>query len=175
MRKILSIINNEQGSALLLTFVILVLLTIVGTSSINTSSIETKIVINDKLYRESFFKAEAAAFEAAQKIKNNAISNPAKVNANTNGTDDYVNPESVNLRDVTGWDFDGQNGDDTAATSSVADTYYAASFSPGSQGGSINVAKSEAIMCDFTAHGYHNSKKGNVHIEIGFKTRVLYQ
>ena len=171
MKKRLSIINNERGSTILLAVVILMLLTIVGISTTTTSSIELQIVKNEKMYKECFYHAEAGAFEAAQKIKNNALYNPAKVNANTPGTDPFVNDDTVGLRDKANWDVT------TSETSSLdPNTSIAATFIPGAAGGSMVVAGTGTTnVCEFIAHGLHDSGKGKVHIEIGFKTRVLYQ
>ena len=170
MKKGLSIINNERGSVILLAVVMLVLLTIVGISTTNTSSIELQIVKNEKMYKECFYKAEAGAFEAAQRIKNNALFDPAKVNANTDGTDPFV--YTVDLRDTANWRV--QDDDDTSEIDT--NTQIAATFIPGAAGSSIVVAGTGTTnVCEFIAHGLHASDRGNVHIEIGFKTRVLYQ
>jgi len=168
-----SIINNERGSVILLAVVMLVLLTIVGISTTNTSSIELQIVKNEKMYKECFYDAEAGAFEAAQKIKNDALTNPEKVNAEREDSDlfKFVNKDTVVLRDTATW-IDGT----TSETSSIANTSIAATFIPGAPGGSVVVAGTGTTnVCEFIAHGLHRSGKGNVHIEIGFKTRVLYQ
>ena len=169
-----SIINNERGSVILLAVVMLVLLTIVGISTTNTSSIELQIVKNEKMYKKCFYKAEAGAFEAAQKIENDALTNPERVNANTPGTDAFVNNvDNVEVRDIANW-YDGTTNFETSIMDT--DTLIAATFIPGAAGSSIVVAGTGTTnVCEFIAHGLHKSGKGNVHIEIGFKTRVLYQ
>lgn len=172
-------INNERGSVILLAIVMLVLLTIVGISTTNTSSIELQIVKNEKMYKECFYKAEAGAFEAAQKIRNDALTNPEKVNAERADTDlfKFVNKKSgVNLRDTANW-VDNVTSEQSDID---ADTDIAATFIPGAPGDSMVVAGTGTTnVCEFIAHGLHYSdvlnKKGKVHIEIGFKTRVLYQ
>ena len=169
-----SIINNERGSVILLAVVMLVLLTIVGISTTTTSSIELQIVKNEKMYKECFYKAEAGAFEAAQRIKNNALTNPEKVNASTEDPAlfEFVNKDNVVLRDTAILLANSE----TSTIDTDNTTHIAATFIPGAAGSSIVVAGTGTTnVCEFIAHGLHDSGKGKVHIEIGFKTRVLYQ
>jgi Tfp pilus assembly protein PilX len=175
MKKAISIVDNEEGSVMVLALVILVLLTILGISSMNTSSVESLIIINDRLYRQSFYKAEGGAFEAAQEIKNDAKTIPSNVNPNLAGPGaglGYVYEETTtNLRDNTTIAALGA----AAVTDPDNNTVKASVFSPGTTGGSMDITKSETILCDFETYGYNTASGGNVHVMIGFKTRVLYQ
>ena len=169
------ILNNEEGSVIVLALIILILLTIIGVSSTTTSSIESQIIINDRLFRQSFYKAESGALEAAQEIKNNAGNNPSQVNPNVAGAGaglGYIyGATTTNLRNIS-------NMTSLAATASSipgGSVLKAATFTPGTRGGSLDITKSQSVLCDFEAHGYDNSNGGKVHIMIGFKTRVLYQ
>jgi len=60
MKKRLSILNNENGSALLISLLILGLLTLLGIFATNTTNIEIQIAGNDKLHKLGFYAAEAA-------------------------------------------------------------------------------------------------------------------
>jgi hypothetical protein len=60
MKKRLSILNNENGSALLISLLILGLLTLLGIFATNTTNIELQIAGNDKLHKVAFYAAEAA-------------------------------------------------------------------------------------------------------------------
>ena len=54
------LLNNEDGSTIVLAMLILAVLTILGISSINTSSIELQIVHNEKIYQREFYVADSA-------------------------------------------------------------------------------------------------------------------
>lgn len=51
--------ENEDGSALVIALVMLVLLTLIGISASTTSEIELKISGNDKLHKMAFYTAES--------------------------------------------------------------------------------------------------------------------
>lgn len=67
MKKRLSILNNENGSALLISVLILGLLTLLGIFATNTTNIELQIAGNDKLHKLGFYAAEAARAYVAGK------------------------------------------------------------------------------------------------------------
>ncbi len=51
--------ENEDGSALVISLIMLVLLTLIGISASTTSEIELKISGNDKLHKMAFYTAES--------------------------------------------------------------------------------------------------------------------
>ena len=53
-----SIINNQDGSILLIAVVILIAVTLLGIFAINTSTIEIQIAGNDKVHKQAFCNAE---------------------------------------------------------------------------------------------------------------------
>jgi hypothetical protein len=59
MQKITSIINNQQGSVILIAVIILAMLTIIGISATNISNTEMKITTNALLYNVAFYTADA--------------------------------------------------------------------------------------------------------------------
>ena len=59
MQKLTSIINNQQGSIIVIAVFILVLLTIIGISATNTSTTEVQISTNAMLYNLAFYTAES--------------------------------------------------------------------------------------------------------------------
>jgi len=54
-------IKNEEGSAIVIAVMILMVVTIIGVSSTNTTTVELQIVRNDGIYKENLYLAEAAA------------------------------------------------------------------------------------------------------------------
>ena len=73
--KVKTLLNNQEGSVLILALIILVLLTIMGMSMTTTSSIEVQIAANNKTYKENLYNAEGAAMYAAQMIENETDKN----------------------------------------------------------------------------------------------------
>lgn len=61
---------NEDGSVVVLALIVLMLLTMVGTSATNTSTLEIQVAGNERHYKQNFYKAEAAALQASQFINN---------------------------------------------------------------------------------------------------------
>ena len=70
MKKTISVLKNEQGSAIVVAMLVLLLLTIIGVSATQNSITELAIVRNDLLYKDQRFKAEGATMEAAQWVEN---------------------------------------------------------------------------------------------------------
>jgi hypothetical protein len=59
MRKITSIINNQQGSLIVMAMIVLVLLTVIGISASTTSTTEVQISTNAVLHNIAFYTAES--------------------------------------------------------------------------------------------------------------------
>jgi len=66
MQRIISKLNNEEGSAIVIALIILVLLTMIGITATDNTVIELQIVRNEAIYRQNFYKAESAVIEAAE-------------------------------------------------------------------------------------------------------------
>ena len=69
MQKMISNINNEDGSAIIIAILILVLLTIIGTSATQNTVIELAIVRNDLVHKEQLYRADGAVMQASQWIE----------------------------------------------------------------------------------------------------------
>lgn len=70
MQKITSIINNRQGSVMVVAMVILVLLTMIGVAATNTSTTEMQISTNAVLHNIAFYTADSG-IEAGRAALNN--------------------------------------------------------------------------------------------------------
>ena len=64
MKTTKAIINNEQGSVLVMAIMVLALLTIVAFTATRTSNIEVQISGNELLHQKYFFTAEAGIARA---------------------------------------------------------------------------------------------------------------
>jgi hypothetical protein len=59
MQKITSILNNQQGSVIVIAVIILVLLTVIGISATNTSTTEMQISTNAVLHNVALYTADS--------------------------------------------------------------------------------------------------------------------
>jgi len=59
-------VNNEEGSILLITLVMLILLTIAGLGILSTTDTDLQITRNDRCFKQNLTRAESAVMEAAQ-------------------------------------------------------------------------------------------------------------
>ena len=73
MQKVISNLNNENGSAIVMALMILVILTIIGIASSTNTVFELQIVRNEAMYRRNFYRAESAIVESAQRLEDETI------------------------------------------------------------------------------------------------------
>ncbi|MFH1154341.1 MAG: pilus assembly PilX N-terminal domain-containing protein [Pseudomonadota bacterium] len=67
----LKFVYNEQGSALVMALLLLVVLTILGISATTTSNIELKIASNDMLNKKAFYAADGGTEVGREMIEQN--------------------------------------------------------------------------------------------------------
>ena len=67
----ISNLNNEEGSVIIIALIVLVAITMIGIVSIDDTSVELKIVRNEAIYRHNLYRAESAVIEAAQFLDDN--------------------------------------------------------------------------------------------------------
>jgi type IV pilus assembly protein PilX len=94
------LLNDEEGSVLVVALIMLVLLTLIGISATTTSEIETKISANDRVQKRNLYAAEGAALHGAQDLEGVAdpkTTPPAYLHALNTVTD-------ANLRSDAFWD-----------------------------------------------------------------------
>lgn len=66
MKHIPQAVTNEEGSVLLLTLALLILLTIAGLGILSTTDTDLQITQNDRCFKQNLTRAESAVMEAAQ-------------------------------------------------------------------------------------------------------------
>ena len=70
------IIKDENGSVLILSMLMVMMLTLVGIAATTTSTIEMGIAANERAYKDNFNRSEAAAMIGAQEIENEMDETP---------------------------------------------------------------------------------------------------
>ena len=160
------LLKSEEGSAMLVALMILMVLTIIGVSSSNTTTVELQIVRNDGIYKQNLYLAEAAAQEAIQNIWNISRSDPILLEKRA-----PVWLNTIDMADIDNWDDDGADGDDTALVSSTDPDASLAVVDAGiAAGGSLDIS-AETNAHDFAVFGLGKGSNGRVFIEIGYRDR----
>lgn len=71
MKTIQQMINNDNGSLMVITIVLLMLLTIMGLAITTTTSIELQIAANDRIHKTTFYAADGGADLASELLEQN--------------------------------------------------------------------------------------------------------
>jgi hypothetical protein len=66
MKHTISILKNKDGNAIVIAMMILVLLTIIGTTATRNTTVELQIVRNDIVHRDHLYRADSASMEGVQ-------------------------------------------------------------------------------------------------------------
>ncbi len=75
MQKLFRHLNNERGSIMLVTLLILSLMTILGLSASKSTITEMQISNNQMVYRQNFYDAEGAINEGMQMLEDTDLEN----------------------------------------------------------------------------------------------------
>ncbi len=98
-----NILQEQSGSALLVTLLVLVAVTILGILSINTSAVELNISRNEREIRESFYLAEGAAMVGIQRLVDAATEDLRRHNIPWHQSRVAVEAEGIDYRDIHDW------------------------------------------------------------------------
>jgi hypothetical protein len=158
------VLENEDGSAIILAMILLLVVTVIGISAINTTNTEIKIFQNEKIYQKNFYKAEAAIMEAAQRLASES-------------NIDEIRPDST----MKAWlgssaiVIPGKDDDPLLMGFSNAllsnEAYLSANAKGIVSGASLDIT-SDSNIYGFEIYGYSREINGNVAITIGYKKRM---
>ena len=170
MKEIISKLNNEEGSAIVIALIILVLLTMIGITATDNTVIELQIVRNEAIYRQNFYRAEAAVIEAAEILEdttNTADLFPATTTYSWLQSNAFANADMTNINnwkdgaDPPNWPF--ANTASSNNMDNVADlqnnTRYAA-ISNGIAGGSSLSMTGGSNLYSYSVYGLFDSTSG---------------
>jgi Tfp pilus assembly protein PilX len=149
--------NNESGSVLLITVLILLFLTILGISALNMTSTEFQITRNYKIYKENLFKADAAVMEAAQRFENV----PQTI---SNGTFGSISMDDANVDSNATMDATWSSN---AANASIAQSQYM--WCPRGVPSGTSLSLSKSTPHEYFLYGRGNANDGEVLIKIGYR------
>ena len=113
MLRLISNLNNEKGSAIVIALIVLVMLTIIGTVSTSNTVFELQIVRNEAIYRRNFYRAESAIVEAAQRLETSNAADSLPISTPYNwlnnavvAPDMYVYVGGLAVADMDSWKQD---------------------------------------------------------------------
>ena len=94
MKKLSSVLNNENGSPLVIVVLILVLLTVIGLSILNTTSVETQIAGHHRRHKITFYGADGGTEVASELLEQN-LGCPTGFTDNTGGSGAVIGIDPV--------------------------------------------------------------------------------
>ncbi len=167
--QILNTANNENGFVLVASLMILMILVVLGIAAINTTTIEQQIAGNEKVAKDNFYNAEAAAQEGAQRLENENDSDNLRAKRSSfkwlfSGTD-----EDGFLDDPAEWQAiinDLLSGLNNSAISLVA---IDKGVVKGKKSSSLKITSSS--LYEYHLLGRATKNNGQKIIEIGYKKR----
>lgn len=164
-----STLKNEQGTAIVMGLVVMLILTVVGITAVNTSTVELQIVRNEGIYKEDLYLAEGAAHEAIQTIWGIARTDPYIL---LDRTRDWlsVKPGDVEMVDM-GYAYI-ENGDNNVigeASPIGAQTSFSAVDTGVARPGSLEMTGTN--IHEWAVYGQSNKNNGRVLIQIGYRER----
>ncbi len=190
MHKMISNLNNEEGSAIVIALIILVLLTMIGITATDNTVIELQIVRNEAIYRQNFYRAEAAVIEAAEILQDETDTTllmPVTTTYNWLRNNTSVNAD---MTDITNWkdnadpptwlDNDGLLGPDSASSNNMDDagdlsnnTRYAAIANGIAAGSSLSMTGGSNLYA-YSIYGLFDSVSGQGRslISMGYNKRI---
>ena len=162
-----SLLDNEGGSVIVIALVVLMLLTMVGTSATTTSTIEIQVAGNERSYKQVFFRAEAAAMQAVQRVKNDAVTylDPWIMNDSFRYISGAATPN--NFTTLTNWD---DLGADYGAD--YTNMYAMVVYKGVAAGGSGKVTGPQNQLFSVYGQYLNAANNDNITIETGYSKRM---
>ncbi len=168
MKRIISNLNNEEGSAIVIALIILVLLTMIGITATDNTVIELQIVRNEAIYKQNFYRAESAVVELGQIMEDN----------NLLASYDWLtgSATALNMEVVANWDWtpgtpNSQLSNNMDAGDANNNTAQAAISNGIASGGSLDMTGTS--LYDYSVYGLFNSTvgQGRSMIMMGYRKR----
>lgn len=106
-RPLRAALGNEEGMALVVSMLLLLALTAMGSAAIMATSVESKIAGSDLVLKQAFYSADASATQAMEWLGDRG-SAPSTTSGSTNAVKAYGDGQSSN--DKGGVDYDGVLG-----------------------------------------------------------------
>lgn len=159
-----SILENEDGTVLIATILILALLTIIGVASVRVSNTEVQISGNELRYYQHVYRAEGATMEAIEQIELSIDPNDGSLTWLETAVD-AVTDDAIET-----WQFEGTLSPQTSVLDSpgIADTSFIAVSEGVVPGSTLDVTSSKVY--GYNIYGRSSlTDRGASTIEIGYR------
>ncbi len=179
MRTIEWNLKDEQGSAIVMTMMVLALLTIIGIAAINLSTTEVMTAGSELKFRRNFFTSEAAVVEGCDQLEAVQIQalksrtrqglgglRPDWIRIGEGSDKTGATCDALDMEDVNNWDWDGADNDDTALASTDFAGSYFALIEDGIYGSLDMTQQNEKRQ--YKIYGRFNTDVGPMIIEVGY-------
>lgn len=158
-------LKSEEGSVVLLTMMVLVLVTMFGFSALNNAETELIVAHNSRCYKQNMYRAEGVVMETAQLLETSPVTE-LKPDTKTNiwladGTDDNAfEPETEEWEAGT-----------TTATSNIylVNAEYAVVFEGVAPGSSLSMTETQ--MWQYSVYGKSDICNGEIGVVAGYRRR----
>jgi len=169
--KALAILSNQDGSAIVVALMFIVLMTLIGIYATQTANTEIFIARNEVLRNQTFYRTEAGVVEAGFKIEE--ASKDDLLNQDITGHPDFLFAEAgaADMTDMDNWDYDGLDGDDTAEPSDLDPGVALCAVDKGIAPGSSKKATNATQVRRYAIYVYHSSRTGRALMEVGYNKR----
>ena len=160
-------LNNENGSAIVISLMLLALLTVMGIWSTRKSNIETLISGNEVARKQTFYRTESGVIEGGFAIEE-AAATDLKAWA-----PDWLTEKSVavDMTDPDNWDFDQVGGDDTAVPTTLDGEVGFCAIDKGVTSGDSLLMTGATQVRTYAVYSFHDSRDGQSLQEVGYKRR----
>lgn len=165
--KPLSILSNQDGSAIVVALMFIVLMTLIGIYATQTANTEIYIARNEILRNQTFYRTEAGLVEAGFRVEEELKSNLLDYSP------DYLFPNagSTDMTIMDNWDYDGLDGDDTAVPSALDPGVAFCAIDRGIAPGTSKKVTNATQVRRYAIFVYHSSRTGRELMEVGYNKR----
>ncbi|SDE57857.1 pilus assembly PilX family protein [Desulfuromonas thiophila] len=178
-------LQNEKGSVLIFSLLVLLILTIAGISGLNTTDVEISTSLNSLVYKQNLYEAEGTATEGARWLRNLANdegSLPGQtftglgLTAHDRMAKEDLKNELNTFRNPVNWTAPSADEPNTVAGTRPNTSYRIIDYGAGA-GESLSLNNSTGgIKHDYVINGRYSStsgaRQGDVRIEKGLRIRV---
>ncbi len=177
------IVANEQGTALISSLLVLMLLTFIAITSTQTTIVEKAVVRSDSIFQQDFYLAESASLEGIQRLDNESTPEellaPLLVTGTSNNDGlliNFTDPDTENYLENLDASLVGNNdgyisGNDDGFDVSENDpeTFRLVIQMPIQAGSSLALGSSRQYS--YSSYGLSEANGGRVLISTGYKRR----
>lgn len=169
MQRLRIILSSYSGSALVVTLLVLLAVTILGVLSINTSEVEMSIARNEREVRQSFYLAEGAAMEGIQRLLDTSDIDLNEQHLTWHHGIKEIETRHLNFRNPANWDADGQGRDNAAQSPMDVQACFAAVEKKVATGGSL--IQTNTRLYQNRVYGLCTEYQTDSLVEIGYYMR----